>query len=100
MLGASDSCSRARRGSRRSCSCAGRPQRSSASACYQHVFTPTPDPTVKTVAFEDTAALIGILARRRAASRCTRVTGNSAWDGIASILIGVLLVGVAISLGP
>jgi cation diffusion facilitator family transporter len=63
----------------------------------QHVFT-TPDPTVKTVAFEDTAALIGILL---AAGGITlhAVTGNSSWDGIASILIGVLLVGVAISLG-
>ena len=63
----------------------------------QHVFR-TPDPTVKTVAFEDTAALLGILV---AASGITlhALTGNSAWDGIASILIGVLLVGVAISLG-
>lgn len=64
---------------------------------FQHVFT-TPDPTVKTVAFEDTAALLGILL---AAGGITlhALTGQSAWDGIASILIGVLLLAVAISLG-
>ena len=63
----------------------------------QHVFT-TPDPTVKTVAFEDTAALVGILL---AAAGITlhAVTGDGLYDGLASILIGVLLVGVAISLG-
>jgi cation diffusion facilitator family transporter len=63
----------------------------------QHVFT-TPDPTVKTVAFEDTAALLGILIAVGGIS-LHAVTGDSAWDGIASILIGVLLIGVAISLG-
>jgi cation diffusion facilitator family transporter len=64
---------------------------------FSHVFT-TPDPTAKTVAFEDTAALIGILL---AAGGITlhELTGSGVWDGIASILIGVLLVGVAISLG-
>ena len=64
---------------------------------FQHVFT-TPDPTVKTVAFEDTAALAGILL---AAGGITlhALTGQGAWDGIASILIGVLLLAVAVSLG-
>ncbi len=64
---------------------------------FTHIFT-TPDPTVKTVAFEDTAALIGILL---AAGGITahRLTGSGIWDGVASILIGVLLVGVAVSLG-
>jgi len=64
---------------------------------FQHLFT-TPDPTVKTVAFEDTAALLGIIV---AASGITlhAVTGSGVWDGVASIAIGVLLVGVAISLG-
>ena len=61
------------------------------------MFT-TPDPTAKTVAFEDTAALIGILL---AAGGITahELTGSGVWDGIASIAIGVLLVGVAVSLG-
>ena len=64
---------------------------------FRHVFT-TPDPTAKTVAFEDTAALIGILL---AAGGITahELTGSGVWDGIASIAIGVLLVGVAVSLG-
>ena len=58
----------------------------------------TPDPTAKTVAFEDTAALIGIVL---AAVGITlhQLTGSGVWDGIASIAIGVLLVGVAVSLG-
>jgi cation diffusion facilitator family transporter len=64
---------------------------------FRHVLT-TPDPTAKTVAFEDTAALVGILL---AAAGVTlhATTGAGFWDGLASILIGVLLVGVAVSLG-
>jgi cation diffusion facilitator family transporter len=58
----------------------------------------TPDPTAKTVAFEDTAALVGLVL---AAAGITlhHVTGQGFWDGVASILIGVLLVGVAYALG-
>jgi cation diffusion facilitator family transporter len=64
---------------------------------FQHVFT-TPDPTVKTVAFEDTAALVGILLAVLGITLHV-VTGSGVWDGLASIAIGVLLVGVAVSLG-
>ena len=58
----------------------------------------TPDPTVKTVAFEDTAALIGIVL---AAVGITlhHFTDQGFWDGLASVLIGILLVAVAYSLG-
>jgi len=58
----------------------------------------TPDPTAKTVAFEDTAALIGIVL---AAIGITlhHLTGQGFWDGAASILIGLLLVVVAYALG-
>ena len=58
----------------------------------------TPDPTAKTVAFEDTAALVGIvLAALGIFLHST--TGQGYWDGLASISIGLLLVGVAWSLG-
>ncbi len=58
----------------------------------------TPDPTAKTVAFEDTAALIGLVL---AAVGITlhRLTGQGFWDGAASVAIGVLLVAVAYALG-
>jgi len=58
----------------------------------------TPDPTAKTVAFEDTAALIGLVL---AGSGITlhHFTGQGFWDGAASIAIGLLLVVVAYSLG-
>ena len=58
----------------------------------------TPDPTAKTVAFEDTAALIGIVL---AAVGITlhHFTGQAWWDGAASILIGLLLIVVAYALG-
>jgi len=64
---------------------------------FRHVLT-SPDPTAKTVAFEDTAALIGIVL---AAVGITlhAVTDSGVWDGVASILIGMLLVGVAAALG-
>jgi cation diffusion facilitator family transporter len=58
----------------------------------------TPDPTAKTVAFEDTAALVGLVL---AAAGLTlhHLTGQGFWDGTASILIGLLLVAVAYTLG-
>jgi cation diffusion facilitator family transporter len=56
------------------------------------------DPTVKSVLFEDSAALIG-LAFAAIGVALHRLTGSSVWDGIASIMIGLLLAGVAYSLG-
>jgi cation diffusion facilitator family transporter len=63
----------------------------------EHLRT-TPDPTVKTVAFEDTAALVGIVL---AAIGVTlhAVTDQGFWDGAASVAIGILLIGVAYALG-
>jgi cation diffusion facilitator family transporter len=52
------------------------------------------DPTVKTVFFEDTAALVGIVLAF-AGLALHDVTGSAVWDGLASVLIGVLLAGVA-----
>ncbi|MGB3437786.1 MAG: cation diffusion facilitator family transporter [Actinophytocola sp.] len=56
------------------------------------------DPTVKTVFFEDSAALVGILLAFGGLAMHD-VTGSSVWDGLASVLIGVLLAGVAYLLG-
>ncbi len=63
----------------------------------QHLRSTT-DPTAKTVAFEDSAALVGIAL---AATGVTLhvVTGQGFWDGAASVAIGVLLIGIAYTLG-
>lgn len=57
----------------------------------------TTDTTVKAVIFEDVAALIG-LALAAAGVGLRHLTGQSAWDGFASVAVGVLLVVVAASL--
>ncbi|OZM71969.1 cation transporter [Amycolatopsis antarctica] len=56
------------------------------------------DPAPKTVLFEDSAALIGLLLAF-AGIGLHQLTGSSVWDGLASIAIGVLLAGVAYLLG-
>lgn len=56
------------------------------------------DPTVKTVFFEDSAALVGILLAFGGLG-LHQLTGSSVWDGVASVLIGVLLAFVAYVLG-
>ncbi|MEV0676823.1 cation diffusion facilitator family transporter [Actinosynnema sp. NPDC050436] len=48
------------------------------------------DPTVKTVFFEDSAALVGLLLAFGGLG-LHHLTGSSVWDGVASLLIGVLL---------
>jgi cation diffusion facilitator family transporter len=58
----------------------------------------TPDPAAKTVAFEDTAALIGIVIAA-AGVTLDALTGAGQWDGVASVLIGALLIVVAYALG-
>ncbi|WP_330320119.1 cation diffusion facilitator family transporter [Streptomyces clavifer] len=54
----------------------------------------TPDTAVKAVVMEDSAALVGLLL---AAGGLLggQLSGSGVWDGVASILIGVLLVYVA-----
>jgi cation diffusion facilitator family transporter len=56
------------------------------------------DPTTKTVLFEDSAALIGLFVAF-AGIGLDQLTGLSVFDGIASLLIGVLLAVVAYLLG-
>ena len=57
----------------------------------------TTDTTVKAVTFEDSAALVGLVLAALGLF-LEQVTGDPLWDGIAAILIGVLLVLVAGSL--
>src|SRR5690606_3190360 len=54
----------------------------------------TPDTTVKAVVLEDCAALAGLVLAA-AGLGLTEVTGSAVYDGIASVLIGVLLLVVA-----
>ncbi|MCU1681700.1 MAG: cation transporter [Amycolatopsis sp.] len=56
------------------------------------------DPAPKTVLFEDSAALLGLLIAF-AGIGLHQLTGSSVWDGAASIAIGVLLAVVAYLLG-
>ena len=58
----------------------------------------TDDPTVKTVFFEDSAALVGLVLAF-AGVGLHQLTGSALWDGFASLLIGLLLTGVAYVLG-
>ena len=56
------------------------------------------DPTVKTVLYEDSAAIVG-LSVAFAGLALTQLTGSPVWDGIGSLVIGLLLVVVAYLLG-
>ncbi|MEJ8281702.1 cation diffusion facilitator family transporter [Pseudonocardia spirodelae] len=58
----------------------------------------TDDPTVVSVLYEDSAALVGLLLAF-AGVGLHQLTGSGVWDGIASLLIGLLLTGVAYLLG-
>lgn len=57
-------------------------------------FTETDDPTVNSVAMEDSAALIGLVVAALGVG-LHQLTGNSVYDGIASLVIGCLLLTVA-----
>jgi cation diffusion facilitator family transporter len=58
----------------------------------------TPDPTAKTVAFEDSAALVGIVLAAVGVTLHS-VSGLAFFDGAASVAIGLLLIVVAYALG-
>lgn len=55
------------------------------------------DPTVNSVLLEDSAAMVG-LAIAATGVALHQITGNQLWDGLASICIGALLLGVTIVL--
>jgi cation diffusion facilitator family transporter len=58
----------------------------------------SPDTTVRTTLFEDSAAMAG-LALAALGLVLRQVTGSPVWDGGASIAIGVLLIVIAVRLG-
>ena len=58
----------------------------------------SPDTTVRTTLFEDSAAMVG-LALAAAGLALRQITGSPVWDGGASIAIGCLLIAVAVRLG-
>jgi cation diffusion facilitator family transporter len=58
----------------------------------------SPDITVKVTLFEDSAAVVGLVFAA-AGVALRQLTGSPAWDGGASIAIGVLLIAVAVKLG-
>jgi len=54
----------------------------------------TKDPTLLVVLFEDSVAVLGLTVAA-AGLVIGEVTGNTAWDGVASMVIGVMLAAVA-----
>ncbi|MGW1213636.1 cation diffusion facilitator family transporter [Streptomyces sp. NPDC002499] len=67
-------------------------------APFRVYFRRTPDTAVKAVVLEDSAALVGLVL---AAGGLLggQLTGSGVWDGLASLLIGLLLLVVAWVLG-
>ncbi|MCG5212525.1 cation diffusion facilitator family transporter [Streptosporangium sp. KLBMP 9127] len=57
----------------------------------------TSDTALKAVVLEDAAALTGLVIAALGLAG-SQLTGDSLWDGVASVLIGLLLLGVAASL--
>ncbi|MFI7608459.1 cation diffusion facilitator family transporter [Micromonospora sp. NPDC049366] len=57
----------------------------------------TADTTVKAVVLEDSAALIGLVLAGLGVG-LSELTGDELWDGVASVLIGLLLLAVAATL--
>jgi cation diffusion facilitator family transporter len=57
----------------------------------------SPDITVKVALFEDSAAVVGLVFAAVGVT-LRQLTGSPAWDGGASIAIGILLVAVAVKL--
>lgn len=57
-----------------------------------------PDPTIKTVFFEDGAALTGLTIAIGGLA-LSEITGNESWDAAASISIGFVLLAVSVILG-
>jgi cation diffusion facilitator family transporter len=65
---------------------------------WWEAFRRSKDPPAFIVVFEDSAAVLGILTAA-AGTTAAILTGDSRWDGVASLAIAVLLAGVALLLG-
>ncbi len=65
---------------------------------FLELLRTTDDPTAKSVLFEDSAALVGIVLAALGLF-LHQITGSAVWDGIASLLIGGVLTIVAFLLG-
>ncbi|WP_406316816.1 cation diffusion facilitator family transporter [Streptosporangium sp. NBC_01639] len=63
----------------------------------QRYVAKTSDTALKAVLFEDAAALVGLLIAA-GGLLAYQLTGSSLWDGVASVVIGLLLLGVALNL--
>ncbi|MCW2877645.1 MAG: cation diffusion facilitator family transporter [Sphaerisporangium sp.] len=63
----------------------------------QRYVAHTSDTAVKAVVFEDSAALVGIVVAALGLLGF-QLTGSPLWDGVASVVIGLLLLGVALHL--
>jgi cation diffusion facilitator family transporter len=61
---------------------------------WWEAFRRSKDPPAFIVVFEDTAALLGILVAAGGAA-VALATGDARWDGVASLVIGAILAGVA-----
>jgi cation diffusion facilitator family transporter len=62
---------------------------------YVEAIQRAKDPSIFVVLFEDTAAILGLMVAF-AGITISQLTGNLAFDGIASIIIGLILVGTAV----
>lgn len=68
--------------------------RQRAGRTFRKTIKESKDPSLLVVLFEDSAAMVG-LAMAAAGLITARLTENVVWDGIASVLIGILLAVVA-----
>ena len=62
---------------------------------YLEAIARAKDPSIFVVLFEDTAATLGLMVAFTGIT-LSQLTGNPVYDGIASIIIGLILVGTAI----
>jgi cation diffusion facilitator family transporter len=73
-------------------------QKSKRNRGWWEAFRRSKDPPAFIVVFEDSAALLGILVAA-AGTTAAILADDSRWDGIASLVIAVILAGVAVLLG-